>query len=177
MSDPVAPPPPPKPLPAPEPLNDSHVLGDFDCGNANLTDWLKKNAGQSQRKHSAQTYVVHRDNIVIGYYSLAAGSVAPDKVAPKIAKGLAQSLEIPIMLLARLAVDKREQGTGIGKGLLQDALLRILGAADQFGIRAVVVDAIDGNARAFYLKHGFEASPIDEFRLMLLIQDIKDNAA
>lgn len=164
-------------LVAPEPLNDTHVLGGFDCGHANLTAWLKTNAGQSQRKGSAQTYVVHRDRNVIGYYSLAAGSVKPTNVAPKIAKGLARNLEIPIMLLARLAVDKREQGTGLGKGLLQDALLRSLRASIEFGIRAVVVDAIDEKARTFYVKYGFEASPIDTFRLMLLIKDIAGNSA
>lgn len=168
--------PPSKPLSVPEILNGSHLLEEFDCGNQNLTDWLKKYAGQSQKKHTAQTYVVHRDKVVVGYYSLSAGSVAPHTVAPKIAKGLAKKLEIPVMLLARLAVDKREQGAGIGRNLLQDALFRSLSASDEFGIRAVIVDAIDASARAFYEKYDFEQSPIDEFRLMLLIQDIHGNA-
>ena len=119
------------------------------------------------------TFVVHRNNRVRGYYSLAAGSVSPDRAVSRVAKGLAQRLPIPIFLLARLAVHKEEQGAGVGKGLLQDALLRCLAAADQIGARAVIVDAIDRNARSFYEKHGFEASPIDELRLMLLIQDIK----
>ena len=110
--------------------------------------------------------------MVLGYYSLAAASVQHDEATPRVAKGLARH-PIPVVLLARLAVHQAEKGHGLGAGLLKDALLRSLQAADIIGCRAVLVHAKDYSAQAFYRKYGFESSPIDEFHLFLLMKDIK----
>ena len=110
------------------------------------------------RNGSAKTYVATKNNIVVGYYSLSFGSVYHNEAPQRVIKGLAKH-PIPIMLLARLAVDEKEKKQGIGKGLLKDALLRTLQSADIGGLRAVLVHAKDENAKRFYEKFGFESSP------------------
>ena len=115
-----------------------------------------------------------RDNRVVGYYTLAAGSVRRDDAPPRVIKGQANH-PLPVILLARLAVDRTEQGKGLGAALLKDALLRSAQAADIVGCRAVLVQAKDQQAQAFYRKYGFEPSPVDELHLYLLMKDIKAN--
>lgn len=165
----------PRPLSAVERLSESHDLSAFDCGNESLTAWLKRFALTNLRSDSAQTFVARRGGVVVGYYSLTAGSVRPEEAPARVAKGLAKH-PIGVILLARLAVDKREQGRGLGKALLKDALLRVMGAADTVGARAVLVHAIDEQARGFYEHFGFERSPIDDFELMLLMKDLRAQA-
>jgi len=126
-----------------EPISELHDASRFDCGgHESLNDWLKRFALANQRNDSARTYVVHRDGIIAGYYSVAAGSVSVEDAPSRISKGLARH-PIPVILLARLAVDKHEKGTGLGKALLKDALTRIAHAGDIVGARAVLVHAID----------------------------------
>jgi len=108
---------------------------------------------------------------VVGYYTLAAGSVRREDTPPRVAKGLGQ-YPVPIIVFARLAVDRGEQGKGLGAALLKDAILRAAQAADIVGCRAVLVHAKDKSAQAFYRKFGFEASPVDELHLYLLMKDI-----
>ena len=154
-------------------LTKVHDLSQFDCGaHESLNLWLKKYALQNQASESARTYVVHRGQVVVGYYSIAAGSIAKASATPRAAQGLANH-PIPISLLGRLAVHTPEQGTGLGKALLKDALIRMEHAADILGIRAVLVHAIDHQARAFYLKFDFEPCPDDELHLMLLMKDLR----
>lgn len=160
------------PLSPVEKLLPSHDPSAFDCGTQVLNEWLKRYALVNQRNDSAQTYVVHRNGMVVGYYALTAGSVRPDTAPARIAKGLARH-PIGVILLARIAVDKSERGQGLGKALMKDALLRIAGAADTIGARAVLVHAIDEDARRFYEHFGFERSPIAEFELMLLMKDLR----
>ena len=155
-----------------EKLDGSHQLSEFDCGNPTLNDWLKRFAIVNLRGDAAQTYVVHRRKTVVGYYSLAVGSVQPELSGARIAKGLARR-PIGVILLARLAVDQGEQGRGLGKGLLKDALLRIDRAADIVGARAVLVHAIDVEAAQFYKHFHFEPSPVDPLTLMLLMKDLR----
>jgi GNAT superfamily N-acetyltransferase len=162
----------PAPLQSPVPLEKSHDVSAFDCGSSPLNDFLRQYAWQNQQNRSARTYVTLRGNHVVGYYSLAAASVEHDEATPRVAKGLAKH-PIPVILLARLAVDQAEKGQGLGAALLKDALWRSLQAADTIGCRAVVVHAKDQTAQAFYQKYGFEPSPIDEFHLFLLMKDIK----
>src|SRR5262245_37299446 len=160
------------PLHGPVPLEKGHEVSGFDCGAAPLNDFLCKHAWHNQQNRSARTYVVLRADRVVGYYSLAAASVLRDEATVRVAKGLAKH-PIPVVLLARLAVDQAEKGKGLGTALLKDALLRSLQGADIIGCRAVLVHAKDQAAQAFYRKFGFESSPIDEFHLFLLIKDIK----
>lgn len=154
-------------------LTKLHDLNQFDCGtHESLNLWLKKYALQNQANESARTYVVHRSQVVVGYYSIAAGSIAKASATSRAAQGLANH-PIPISLLGRLAVHKAEQGTGLGKALLKDALVRMERAADILGIRAVLVHAIDEQARTFYAKFDFEPCPDDELHLMLLMKDLR----
>ena len=155
-----------------EPLTKDHILDEFDCGkHESLNHWLKKYALTNQASQSSRTYVVCSGEKVVGYYAIAAGSVRRSHAPSRIAR--AQPDPIPISLLARLAVDRRCQGKGLGPALLKDALLRIEQAADIIGIRAVLVHAIDQDARSFYKKYGFEESPVDELHLMLLMKDLR----
>jgi len=164
------------PFPRPIPLHKSHDLTAFDCGAPSLNEFLRKYALQNHQNRSARTYVTARENRIVGYYTLAAGSVSRDDVAARVAKGLGK-YPVPIILLARLAVDRSEQGKGLGAALLKNALLRAVQAADIVGCRAVLVHAKDQVAQAFYRKFDFEPSPVDELHLCLLIKDIQANLA
>lgn len=159
-----------------EKLSDSHALDAFDCGKPALDEWLRRCARQASREASAQTYVVHRDGAVVGYYAVCAGSVRREEASPRVGKGQANR-PIPVIILARLAVDRRERGTGLGKALLKDALVRIASAADVVAARAVLVHAIDAEARAFYEHFGFEPTPVDPLQLLLLMKDLRRSLA
>ena len=155
-----------------EKLSPSHHIRDFDCGKQELNLFLLKYALQSQQSNSSQTYVAIQDKI-IGYYSLSVGAAEHHKAPTRVTKGMAK-YPIPLMILTRrLAVDKGKQGKGIGKGLLKDALLRTLQAADIAGIRALIVHAKDQNAKHWYQQFDFEPSPTDPLHLYLLMKDIK----
>ena len=155
-------------------LSTSHDTGTFDCGKEALGRFLKRYALINQKANSAQTYVVCRggSDAVAGYYSLTVGGVEHVEAPKRITQGLARH-PVPVMLLARLAVDRSEQGYGLGKALLRDALLRTAQAADIAGIRALIVHAKDEEARAFYERFDFEPSPTDPFHLFLLMKDLK----
>jgi len=160
------------PLRSPVPLDESHDLAAFDCDAPALNNFLKKFALQNLRNQSARTYVITRGNSVVAYYTLAAGSVRREESPARVAKGLAAH-PVPVIVLARLAVDRTERGKGLGKALMKDALLRASHAADIIGCRAVMVRAKDDEAKAFYLRFGFEPSPVDPFNLFLLMKDVK----
>jgi GNAT superfamily N-acetyltransferase len=130
------------PLLSPVALNKNHDLAAFDCGAAALNDYLRKYAYLNHQNRSARTYVAARENRVVGYYTLAAGSVRRDDTPGRVAKGLG-NYPVPIILLARLAVDRTEQGKGLGAALLKDAILRAAQAADIVGCRAVLTHAKD----------------------------------
>ena len=159
-------------LKTPALLEEFHATDNFDCGDEALNAYLKKFAYINNQNNSARTYVTARNKRVVGYYTLAPGSVVKDDAPLRVGKGLAGH-PIPVIILARIAVDKTEQGVGLGKGLLRDALLRIIGAADIIGGRAVLVHAKNNPAKSFYEHFGFEPSPIDQFHLYLLLKDIK----
>jgi GNAT superfamily N-acetyltransferase len=161
------------PLSKVETLSAEHDVSRFDCGtHESLNDWLKRFALLNQKNESVRTYVVHRNRSVIGHYSISAGSVFAEEAPARISRGLARH-PIPVILLARLAIDKDEKGAGLGKALLKDALLRIASAANIVGARAVLVHAIDESAKKFYLHFNFEPSPIHELQLMLLMKDLR----
>ena len=155
-----------------EKLRREHDLTRFDCGNTTLNSWLVKHAWTNQQADSARTYVALAGDSVAGYYSLTTGSVHKNESPERIAKGLANH-PIGIVLLARLAVDTTQQGKGLGKALLFDALTRIEEAADIVAVRAVMVHAIDEPARRFYEHFEFEPSPVNPFQLLLLLKDLR----
>ena len=155
-----------------EKLSREHKLDDFDCGDLALNEWLRRFALTNQSANSAQSFLGIEDGIVTGYYSVVVGNVDYLQAAPRLRKGLAKH-PIPIMLLARLAVDLRWQGCGIGASLLRDAMLRTLHVADMAGLRALTVHAKHDSARSFYEGFGFVPSPTDPLHLFLLTKDIQ----
>lgn len=144
----------------------------FDSGQPALNQFLQRFALTNQKANSAQTYVSCQEGAVVGFYSLAVGSVEPENAAPRVLKGMARH-PVPVMILARLAVDLKHQGVGLGRALLRDALLRTAQAADIAGIRALLVHAKDDAARQWYLNWEFEPSETDPFHLFLLLKDLK----
>ncbi len=155
-----------------EKLAEEHEVSRFDCGKPSLNDWLKRFGLVNQRNDSAQTYVVHRSGVVVGFYSLAAGSIRKEESPERVIKGLARH-PVPIILLARLAIDHSTQGAGLGKELLKDALVRAESASDIIGVRAILVHALDDEACRFYECFGFEKCPTGERQLMLLMKDLR----
>lgn len=160
------------PLTAPHALEASHVLDGFDCGKPNLDDWLVRHARQAQASGSARTYVVCDGPRIAGYYSLTIGQIDTLEAPDRIRKGMG-AYPIPVVILARMAVSRQDQGRGIGTGLLQDAIRRTLVVAEQAGVRALLTHPIDEEASSFYLRFGFEASPAREQQLLLLLKDAR----
>lgn len=160
----------PSALAAPMPLLRTHDLSKFDCGVASLNNWLRNFAARSEGK-SARCFVVCAGNVVVGYHCIAAGAIDRDKDAPESLRKNMPTV-LPIMLIGRLAVDNAYHGRGIGKGLLKDALRRILSASSEVGARAAVVHAIDDNAVAFYKQFGFKSFPADERALYIATEEI-----
>jgi len=158
---------------APEPLGSNHDIQAFDCGRPTLNDWLQKKAIKAQKiGGSARTYVVcNKDGRVAGYCALATGSINREDAPGKVRKNMPNP--IPVIVIGRLAVDQSYKGQGIGSGLLKDALQRIVGAAEEIGIRAVLVHALDEEAHAFYVKHGFYESPTNDLTLMVTVEEIQ----
>ena len=156
----------------PEPLAARHQLENFDCGKPSLDEWLVRHARQSQASGSAKTFVVAEDDRVAGYFSLTVGQIDTLDAPQRIRKGMGQ-YPIPVVILARLAVCTRDQGRGIGYGLLQDAIRRTLVIAEQAGIRAMLTHPIDEDATRFYTRFGFVVSPLREQQLLLLLKDAR----
>ncbi len=155
-----------------EKLARRHAVDGFDCGEEALNRFLLRFALPGQQANASQTYLALADEAVIGFYTLVVGEVAYADAPERLTKGLARH-PVPIMLLARLAVHRSWQGKGVGAGLLRDAVLRTLQAADIAGIRALAVHAKDDAARAFYRRFDFAESPTDPLHLFALIKDLR----
>ncbi len=157
----------------PEPLRGKHALGEFDCGEQSLSTWILRYARHAEAARSARVYVTTAgESTVVGYYALTVGQVEPSRGTGRMAKGQPPGYPAPVAILARLAVDQAHQGRGLGRSLLQDALLRCASAAQQVGIRALVVHSLEG-VTGFYEGFGFEPSPTDPLHLVLLMKDIE----
>lgn len=155
-----------------EKLTRRHAVDQFDCGEDALNRFLIRFALSNQQANASQTYLGLADDAVIGFYTLVVGEVAFNDAPERLTKGLARH-PVPIMLLARLAVSIDWQGKGVGAGLLRDATLRTLQAADIAGIRALAVHAKDDAARSFYRRFDFVESPTDPLHLFALIKDLR----
>ena|ERR1700686_4772459 len=155
----------------PQHLSSEHDVSNFDCGVPELDNWLKRRALQNEASGASRTFVITDASRVAGYYSLATGAVAHTKATGRVRRNMPDP--IPVMVLARLAVDREYQGKGLGVGLLKDALLRTLQASEVAGIRAVVLHAVSESAKRFYLAHGFAESPLDPMTMMVTIADFK----
>ena len=157
-----------------ERLSSKHDRTSFHCGRATLDDWLRFRVSQFEKRDLARTYaaVQNGGSAVLGFYAISNHRVTFEALPADQAKGLPH-IDIPVVLLGRLAVDQSVQGQGLGELLLVDALRRAQHLADQVGVRAVEVDAIDDQARAFYAKYGFVQLVDDANHLFLPMQVIR----
>jgi GNAT superfamily N-acetyltransferase len=156
-----------------EKLAAHHHVQDFKCGKNSLDYFIRKYALVNQRADSSQTYVVHRDNVVMGYYSLVFGSLRLEDSLVAVRSRMPANYPVPVMLFARFAVDKSVQGQGIGTALLKDALLRTVAASEIGGLAAILLDAIDNKMVAFYANYGFQKCPGSELRMMMPMKDVR----
>ena len=156
-----------QPLSAPEKLRPDHDLSEFECGEPSLDHWLRQRALQNEESGASRTYVVCAGQQVVGYYALAVGAVAHTEAPGRVRRNMPDP--VPVMIIGRLAVHKDFQGRKIGPGLLRDAVLRTLQAANIAGVRAILVHAISEQARQFYEDCGFIASPMDPMTLMITV--------
>jgi GNAT superfamily N-acetyltransferase len=158
---------------APQPLTAIHLLNDFECGEPVLDEWLKRRAMNNQLNGASRTFVVvDKDNRVQGYYAMAAGAVTHQLATKAIRRNMPEP--IPVMVLGRLAVDRRSQGIKLGGGLLKDAVNRAIGVSQDTGVRALLVHALHDRAKQFYAHYGFQESPQHPMTLMLRLHNFKD---
>ena len=158
-------------LTAPEPLTASHLISDFDSGVPSLDEWLRRRAMQNQTSGASRTFVTCKETKVVGYYALASSAVIPAAAPGRFRRNMPDP--IPGVVLARLAVDRTEQGRGLGRALFQDAAKRVIHAAEAIGIRGLLVHALSEDAKAFYITLGLEVSPLDPMTLMVTITDLQ----
>jgi len=158
---------------APEHLTAQHDVSAFNSGTPDLDNWLKRRALANERQGASRTYVVTSGGRVVGFYALANGAVAHKDVSARARRNMPDP--IPVMVLARLAVDSAYQRKGIGAALLRDALLRTLAAAEIAGIRAVLLHAMSEDAKRFYKGFGFYECPVDLMMMMITLQEVVKN--
>ena len=154
---------------APEKLQPDHDLFSFDSGTPVLDDWLRRRALRNQESGASRTYVINAGRRVVGYYALAAGAIAEGEATGRARRNMPDP--VPVMVIGRLAIDTGYQGSGLGRALLRDAVLRTMQAADIAGIRAMLVHAISEDAKRFYERCGFQPSPLDPMTLMVTMRD------
>ena len=153
----------------------SHEVADFACGEESLDRWLHRYAGQGERRDATRTFVAtDKQGAVCGYYTLVAGQLEHVEATEAVRKGLSRHFPIPVAILARLAVDERSQGQGLGASLLNDALERICRAAEEVAVRAVVVHAINHAAVAFYGRFGFRGLSEAPRSLMVTLAELRE---
>lgn len=153
----------------PEKLTPEHDLSQFQCGEPELDDWLRRRALANEEHGASRSYVVCVGRRVVGYYALAAGAAAHSNAPGRVRRNMPNP--VPVMVIGRLAIDLGFQGCGIGSALLKDAVLRTMRAAEIAGIRAILVHAISESAKRFYERSGFIASPIDPLTLMITVAE------
>lgn len=159
-------------LSAPQPLMDFHLVDDFHCGEPTLDEWLKRRAKHNQLTGASRTFVVvDGENQVRAYYALAAGAVVNQAATSSVRRNMPDP--IPVMVLARLAVDHRAQGIKLGAALLRDAVNRAITVSQNTGVRALLVHALHERAKQFYEYYGFQESPLHPLMLMLRLNTVK----
>jgi GNAT superfamily N-acetyltransferase len=156
---------------APEPVRVDHDLAAFESGVPALDVWLKKRGLPNEVGGASRTLVSCVAGRVVGFYSLAAASVVHAVATPRARRNMPDP--VPAIVLGRLAVDRDFQGRGLGASLLQDAVLRAAGAADSIGVRVLLVHALSEEAKWFYERYGFRASPVEPMTLMVTLDELR----
>ncbi|HYW42829.1 MAG TPA: GNAT family N-acetyltransferase [Bryobacteraceae bacterium] len=149
-------------------MADDHQID--DCEPA-LDDWLLRRARANQVSGASRTYVVCEGKRVVGYYALASGAIAQVTAPGRFRRNMPDP--VPVAVLARLAVDRRRQGRGLGRAMFRDAARRVAHAADTIGIRGIIVHAISEEARRFYVALGFDPCPREAMTMVVTLQDIR----
>ncbi len=161
-----------QPLSPPQPLHSGHALADFDCRETTLNEWLKRRALVNQASGASRSFIVaDPEQRVVGYYALAAGAVAHSIATGATRRNMPDP--VPVIVLARLAVDYRAQGLKLGAALLQDAVNRTVMIAQHAGVRALLAHALHNRAKEFYEYYGFQPSPLHPMTLMLRLPTAK----
>lgn len=155
----------------PRPISDGDDVAAFDSGEPSLDNYLRTRALANHVEGASRCFVTCRDDRVVGFYALASAAVERRTAPGKVRRNMPDP--VPVILLSRLAVDRKERGRGLGKHLLRDAIVRCVQVADVIGVRAILVHALHDEARSFYAHFDFEPSPTDPLHLMLLIKDAR----
>lgn len=157
----------------PRKLTANDDVNQFNCGYPDLDEWLRRFALVNQKAGMSTVFVTSSNDRVVGYYALATGGVDKAHAPGRVGRGVA-SHPIPVILPTRLAVDSSAQGKGLGRALLRDALIRVANAADEVGVRALLIHTKDDQARESYMRNAqFEPSPTDPLHLFLLMKDLR----
>jgi len=158
-------------LQAPVPLAAGHDTSTFCSGVQSLDQWLRQRGLRNKASGATRTFVTCQESRVLAYYALASSAVSSEMAPGRLRRNMPDP--IPMVVLARLAIDQSLQGSGAGRALVRDACLRVIGAAGAIGIRGLLVHALSEPARAFYERVGFEPSPLDPMTLMATLADLR----
>jgi GNAT superfamily N-acetyltransferase len=157
----------------PAPIADQHQIAGFNSGVPVIDGWLKRRTRANQVSGASRTFVICADDIVVGYYAIAAGGVNAAVAAGRFRRNMPEP--IPVAVLGRLAVDRAYQIQGLGRALFRDCGLRVIQAAETIGIRGILVHAISEEAKRFYLAIGFSQSPLEPMTLMITLADLRES--
>jgi GNAT superfamily N-acetyltransferase len=158
-------------LTPPTPITADQELTNFDSGEFSLNEWLKKRAFKNQAAGASRCFVLCTGVEVIGYYSLSAGAISHEAAPKAMRRNMPDPL--PVLLLGRLAVDKRYHNRGIGQALLRDAMMRAVNVSGNAGVFAILVHALSDQAKQFYLSRGFVESPLQPMTLIMTIETVR----
>ena len=155
----------------PEPITAAHRLDMFDSGEAPLDAWLRRRAPRNHASGASRCFVIAERDVVVGYYTLSAGSIGHEAAPKAMRRNMPDPL--PVLLLGRLAIDRRHQNLGLGQALLRDAMLRSVNVAHETGVFAILLHALSEPAKRFYLSRGFVESPLQPMTLMMTLQTVR----
>ena len=158
-------------LSPPTPIGPGHELSDFNSGESSLDEWLKKRAFKNHAAGASRCFVVCAGAAVVGYYSLSAGAISHEAAPKAMRRNMPDPL--PLLLLGRLAIDRRYHNQGLGSALLRDAMLRAVTVAGDAGVFAIMVHAISPEAKQFYLSRGFVQSPLQPMTLIMTLETVR----
>jgi GNAT superfamily N-acetyltransferase len=158
-------------LSSPHPLTTDHDLVEFDSSEPSLDEWLKRRALKNQASGASRCFVICQGKKVIGFYSLSAGAISHKSVPKNMQRNMPDPL--PILLLGRLAIDKKHHNKGLGSALLRDAMIRAVNVASDAGIFAILVHSLSEQGKRFYISRGFVASPLQPMTLMMTLETIR----